>query len=81
MRQRKWIKYLEDYDCTINYYPSKANVVVDPLSRKVKIVMFSIEEWELLEHVGDWKLIKNKKGITCANIRIQTELYNRIRDV
>ena len=32
MRQRRWMKYLEDYDFTLHYHPSKANVVADELS-------------------------------------------------
>ena len=34
LRQRKWLKLLKDYDCTILYYPDKANVIADALSRK-----------------------------------------------
>ena len=34
MRQRRWMKFLEDYDFTLHYHPGKANVVVDALSRK-----------------------------------------------
>ena len=34
MRQRRWIELIKDYDCTIEYHPSKANVVADALSRK-----------------------------------------------
>ena len=34
MRQSKWMEYLEDYEFTLHYHPSKANVVVDALSRK-----------------------------------------------
>ncbi|KAG8489207.1 hypothetical protein CXB51_017306 [Gossypium anomalum] len=34
LRQQRWIKLLKDYDCTIEYHPRKANVVVDALSRK-----------------------------------------------
>jgi hypothetical protein len=30
---------IKDYDCVIDYHPSKANVVVDALSRKGKTVM------------------------------------------
>ena len=34
MRQRRWLELTKDYDCTINYHRSKANVVADALSRK-----------------------------------------------
>ena len=34
MRQRRWVKLIKDYQCTIEYHPRKANVVVDALSRK-----------------------------------------------
>ena len=34
MRQRRWLELLKDYDCTIHYHPSKANVVANALSRK-----------------------------------------------
>ena len=34
LRQRRWIELLKDYDCTIDYYPGKTNVVADALSRK-----------------------------------------------
>ena len=33
-RQRRWLELVKDYDCFINYHPSKANVVADALSRK-----------------------------------------------
>ena len=34
LRQRRWLKFLNDYDCDILYHPGKANVVADALSRK-----------------------------------------------
>ena len=46
MRQRRWMEYLEDYDFTLHYHPSKANVVADALSRKSQGVLASIASWE-----------------------------------
>ena len=34
LRQRRWMELIKDYDCVIDYYLGKANVVVDALSRK-----------------------------------------------
>ncbi|KAG8503372.1 hypothetical protein CXB51_001418 [Gossypium anomalum] len=34
LRQKRWIEFLKDYDCLIEYHPSKANVVADALSRR-----------------------------------------------
>ena len=47
MRQRKWMELLEDYDFTLPYHPSKANVVADELSQKSRGALASIasREW------------------------------------
>ena len=34
MRQQMWLELIKDYNFSINYHPSKANVVADALSRK-----------------------------------------------
>ena len=34
LRQRKWMELSKDYECSILYHPSKANVVANTLSRK-----------------------------------------------
>ena len=46
MRQSKWMKYLKDYEFTLHYHPSKANVVVDALSQKSRGVLTSVDSWE-----------------------------------
>ena len=33
LRQRRWLELIKDYNCTIEYHPGKANVIVDALSR------------------------------------------------
>ena len=62
MRQRKWMGYLEDYDFTLQYHLSKANVVVDALSRKSRGVLDSVasREWLMLETVGQFGLQYNE---------------------
>ena len=42
MRQLRWMEYLEDYDFTLHYHPSKTNVVADALSRKSRGVLASV---------------------------------------
>ena len=58
MRQRRWMEYLEDYDFTFHYHPSKANVVANALSRKSQGVLASVasREWQMLEAVGQFGL-------------------------
>ena len=54
MRQRRWMEFLEDYDFTLHFYLSKANVVADTLSWKLRGVLASVasREWQMLEIVG-----------------------------
>ena len=54
LRQRRWIEFLVDYECTINYHPGKANVVADALNRKAQVASLMVKEWDLLEKVGEW---------------------------
>ena len=58
MRQRRWMEFLEDYDFTLHYHPSKENVVADALSRRSRGALASIvsREWRMLETVGQFGL-------------------------
>ena len=55
MRQRRWMEFLEDYDFTLHYHPSKANVVADALNWKSQGALASIA-WRMLETVGHFGL-------------------------
>ena len=49
LRQRRWLKLFKDYDCIIDYYLGKANVVVDALSRKAMAAL-------LIQH-SEWRVV------------------------
>ena len=57
MRQRRWIEFLKDYDWTLRYHPSKANVTADALSRKsLFMAAMMLKEYELFKQMRDLNL-------------------------
>ena len=81
MRQRRWMEFLEDYDFTFHYYPSKENVVVDALSRKSRGALASIasREWRMLETVGLFELQYNEQTQgTLGSLGTTPSLLNRV---
>ena len=58
MKQHRWMEYQEDYDFTLQYHPSKANVVADRLSLKSRGVLANVasREWQMLEVVEQFGL-------------------------
>ena len=56
IRQRMWMEYLGDYEFTLHYHPSKANVVANALSQKSRGVLASEAswEWQMLEIMGQF---------------------------
>ena len=81
MRQRRWMEFLEDYDFTLHYHPSKANVVTDALSRKSRGALASIasREWQMLETVGQFWLQYNEKTQgTLRSLVAMSSLLSRV---
>jgi hypothetical protein len=58
MRQMRWLELIKDYDCKINYYPSKANIVANALSRKstVELATFGISQPQLIKEFTGMRL-------------------------
>ncbi|XP_050909802.1 uncharacterized protein LOC127123642 [Lathyrus oleraceus] len=58
MRQRRWLKFLKDYDFGLSYYPSKANVIVDASSRNsLHMSMLMVQE------IGVNRAIQRSKSV------------------
>ena len=55
MRQRRWMKYLEDYDFTLYYHPGKAMWwLMHSAGSHWECV--ASREWQMLEDVGQFGL-------------------------
>ncbi len=57
-QQHCWLKYLSDYNCTIQYHLGKSNLVADALSRKMsaKLNVMVAFECKLLEEFSQMNL-------------------------
>ena len=81
MRQRKWMEFIEDYDFTLHYLPSKANVVADALSHKSRGALASIasREWWMLETMGQFGLQYSEQAQgTLGSLVATSSLLSRV---
>ena len=80
MRQWQWMKFLENYDCTINYHLGKANVVTDALSRKTQVAGLMVKEWDMLEKISEWNPCLDRRKVIFENIRVTSTILDRINE-
>ena len=80
LRQRRWVEFLQDYDCTVNYHPGKANVVTDALSRKVKLAHLMVREMSLLQSISEWKPGLVGEKVFFRNVSVYPTLLLRIKE-
>ena len=69
LRQRRWMEFIKDYDCLIDYHPGKANVVADALSRKSMMAL----------RVMNTKLSLSSDGTVVAELKVRPVLLEQIR--
>lgn len=70
LRQRRWMEFIKDYDCVIDYHPGKANVVADALSRKSMSALGMMMA----------RLSISDEGVLLAEMRVQPVLLQEIKE-
>jgi hypothetical protein len=68
MTHQRWLELIKVYELEIHYHPSKANVVVDALSRKSQVNMMVAHSmpYELAKEFDRLRLgfLNNTRGVT-----------------
>ncbi|CAN6462677.1 unnamed protein product [Victoria cruziana] len=77
LRQRRWVEFLADYDFQMLYYPGKANVVADALSRKSQATLAMLQTWMLMEELINWHPWPTRDSLIC-NASVEPDLVERI---
>jgi len=83
VRQRRWMKFLKDFDFELLYHPGKANVVADALSRKaVHASHMMVRELDLVEQFRDMQLqVTLDEGvIRCNHLTVSNDFLNLIKE-
>ena len=85
MRQRRWVELIKEYECTIEYHPGKANVVVDARSRKSTGSISHLKAVHLprlveLRSLGV-RLELTDTGALLATFHVRPILIDRIREL
>jgi hypothetical protein len=72
------VELIKDYDCVIDNYPGKANIVADALSRKEKVMVNDVEVKEQMSLVElkkmSLQLSVGSEGSLLAHIKIRSVL-------
>ncbi|CAJ2679171.1 unnamed protein product [Trifolium pratense] len=83
MRQRRWLKFLKDYDFELSYHPGKANVVADALSRKsLHMSSLMVKELELIEEFRDLSLVceVTPKSVKLGMLKLTNPFLENIKE-
>ena len=79
LRQRRWMKYLKDYNFELVYHPGKANVVVDALSRKTQGTLTSLmlADREIFRTIEEFKLEMQPNGVL-TSLQLDPQLEHKV---
>jgi len=83
MRQGRWIEFLKDYDFQLIYYPEKANVVADVLSRKnIQMSSLMIRELALIDDFMcmNLEVSMSSNCISCNTLVITNEFLEKVKE-
>jgi len=83
MRQRRWMKFLKDFDFELLYHLGKANVVADALSRKtVHAAHMMIKEMGLVEQFRDMQIqiVLGEGVIRCNHLTVSNDFLVLIKE-
>ena len=85
MRQQRWMELLKNYDFSLQYHPSKANVIADTLSRRSQRLLATllIREWKALETIVEYDLqattrTRTEKGQHFGCLIVQPMIISRV---
>ena len=72
---------MKDYDFELSYHPSKANMVINALSRRSYVArLCAVREWRLLEGVTDAviRVPRDTERAAVASLSVLPKLYCQI---
>jgi len=84
LRQQRWLELSKDYDLQIQYYPGKANVVADVLSRKAQhslntVVITQLSLLRELEDLGIQLVSHGQASVQLSALALQPSIVEEIR--
>lgn len=74
---------MKDYDFRLNYYPSKANVVTDALSRKsLHMLALMVRKFDLIEQFRDLSLMCEiiENNVKLGMLKLTSSFLNEIKE-
>jgi hypothetical protein len=73
------MEFLEKYHCPINYHPGKANLVVNALSCKVRMVRLRIQEFQPVQEMLKREVEVQGEKIHVSNLKVTADLRQGIQ--